>query len=740
MHTKSTARILTGMFLTSFLWGCQVEKSADNEQLCRYVNTFIGTDGPGNTYPGAVVPFGMVQLSPDNGLPGWDRIAGYFWPDSTIAGFSHTHLSGTGAGDMYDLLLFPMNSRFTDDLWPEQKSYRPYSKFRHENEEASPGYYKVLLESSGIEAELTSTARVGMHRYTFPEDTASKIILDLGYALNWDAPTETCIRIENDHTISGYRKSTGWAAVQHVYFVAEFSKPFARTLLSSESHEEYPEQARGKEVRFEAIFECSDKEQVMVKVALSSASVEGARQNLAAEIKHWDFDEVRAQANQTWEDALSVIRVKGSEYQKEVFYSNLYHLYLTPSLLSDINGDYKGADHAIHKARGYKRYDTFSLWDTYRAAHPLYTLICPDEVRNMTESMLAHYDETGLLPVWSMAGNETNMMIGYHAVPVIVDAWFKGIPMDAEKAFQACKASGMNQSGEMELYRKFGYVPAGEEGENWSVSKTLEYAYDDWCIAEFAKALGKDDDYRVFARRADNWKNLYDDETNFFRARDEEGNFTEPFVSKEYTNFYCESNAWHYLFAAQHDMEAFRDTMGMERFRVLLDSMFTFYPRPEDELPIFSTGMIGQYAHGNEPSHHVPFLYAFTNEPSRGQKYVRQIIDSQYNNRPDGYCGNEDCGQMSAWYVFASLGFYPVNPASGQYYFGSPSLTEASLQLPGGKSFRMIAENNNEDNVYVQSICLNEEAYTLKYITHEVIMNGGELRFVMGPEPVQDKL
>uniref|UniRef100_UPI00321710CA GH92 family glycosyl hydrolase n=1 Tax=uncultured Draconibacterium sp. TaxID=1573823 RepID=UPI00321710CA len=723
------------LFIIATLFSCKVQQTEEQEKLTSYVNTFVGTDGPGNTYPGAVVPFGMVQLSPDNGLGGWDRIAGYFYPDSTIAGFSHTHLTGTGAGDMYDLLLFPTNSRFTDDLWPDQKAYRPYSKFSHNSEEASPGYYKVLLESSGITAELTTSQRVGMHRYTFPEDANSKIILDLGYALNWDTPTETSIKIENDHTISGVRKSQGWAPVQHIYFVAEFSKPFDSSVLFSNDAEVNTSEVNSKNKKFEAAFTTKENEQILVKIALSSASVEGARKNLETEINHWDFDLVRTDADKVWEETLSTIKIAGSDYQKEVFYTNYYHLFLTPSLLSDLDGNYKGANQKTEKAEGYKRYDTFSLWDTYRAAHPLYTIVCPDKVEDFIKSFLAHYNETGLLPVWSLAGNETNMMIGYHAVPVIVDAYFKGIPMDAEKAFEACKASGMNATEEMQKYRKLGYVPLNDEGENWSVSKTLEYSYDDWCIAQFAKALNKTEDYRLFTERANNWKKLYDGKTNFFRAKNEAGEFSEPFVSKEYTNVYCESNAWHYLFAAQHDISGFRDTMSAERFEELLDSMFTYYPSANDELPIFSTGMIGQYAHGNEPSHHVPFLYNFIGKPEKGQKYVREIIDTQYSNQPDGYCGNEDCGQMSAWYVFASMGFYPVNPANGIYHFGSPSLNEAVIQLPEGNSFKIIAENNSKENVYIQSITLNGVEYKKDHIAHKDIMAGGELHFVMGPAP-----
>lgn len=718
------------------LLSCQQtnEIQQKSEFLTGYVNTFVGTDGPGNTYPGSVVPFGMVQLSPDNGVPGWDRIAGYFWPDSTIAGFSHTHLSGTGAGDMYDLLLFPTNSRFTESLWSENEDYRPYSKFSHDFEEASPGYYQVLLQSSGIEAELTTTDRVGMHRYTFPEDEESKIILDLGYALNWDTPTETYIKVENNTTISGFRKSQGWAPVQHVFFVAEFSKPFQTTSLFTENSLIDSDEAKSKKVKFEGGFASTDNEEVLVKVALSTVSVENAKNNLEIELNHWDFDKVRSQANAAWEERLSTIVIEGTDYQKEVFYTNLYHLFLTPSLLSDQSGFYKGANHEIEKATGYNRYDTFSLWDTYRAAHPLYTIISPNEVVDMVKSMLAHYDETGLLPVWSMVGNETNMMIGYHAVPVIVDAYFKGIPMDVDKAYEACKQSGMNDTEEMNIYRELGYIPA-VEGEEWSLSKSLEYSYDDWCIAQFAKDLGKEDDYQLFAQRAKNWEKLYDSKTNFFRARDPSGEFIEPFVAKEYTAPYCESNAWQYLFSAQHDIEAFRDTMGVDRFTQLLDSMFTYYPTEDDNLPIFSTGMIGQYAHGNEPSHHVPFLYNFTNEPHKGQKYLREILETQYSNKPDGYCGNEDCGQMSAWYIFATMGFYPVNPANGVYYIGSPSLNEAVINLSNNKTFTITANNNSEENVYIQSVKLNGELLSERYITHQQIMDGGTLEFFMGNKP-----
>ncbi|PCH66599.1 MAG: alpha-mannosidase [Bacteroidales bacterium] len=713
------------------LFACSEKNVESENKLTDYVNTFVGTDGPGNTYPGAVAPFGMLQLSPDNGLPGWDRIAGYFWPDSTIAGFSHTHLSGTGAGDMYDLLLMPMNSRFTESLTPKG-DYRPYSKFSHHREEASPGYYKVDLLSSGITAELTATKRVGFHRYTFPKDEQSKIILDLGFSMNWDSPYGTKITIENDSTISGYRKSNGWARDQHVFFVAQFSKSFKSAELFEADLKLENNEAKGIKTKFIANFSTAEKEQILVKVALSSASVEGAKKNLQAELSNWDFDGTVNKADQEWNKLLSQIEITGTEYQKEVFYTNLYHLYLTPSLLSDVDGMYKGADGSYHKAEGFDRYDTFSLWDTYRTAHPLYTILCPDKVADFIKSFLAHYDETGLLPVWSLAGNETNMMIGYHAVPVIVDAYFKGIEMDAGKAFRACKESAMDKGRQIDEYMKLGYVPSNVEGENWSVSKTLEYAYDDWCIAQLAKALNKEEDYQYFLKRGENWKNLYDPKSTFFRPKDRHGQFIPNFVAKDYTNYYCESNAWQYFWYVPQDIPEFIATVGKDKFTAKLDSMFTYYPAITDDLPIFSTGMIGQYAHGNEPSHHVAYLYNHIGQAKKTQEMVRRIITSQYTNKPDGYCGNEDCGQMSAWLVMSSLGIYPTNPANGIYDLTSPSIEKGIIHLPNGKTFTISTENQGEQNCYIQAIYLNGEEYNELTITHQQIMQGGELKFILG--------
>ncbi len=506
------------IFVSGLLISCQQSQpeSASIKHLTDYVDPFVGTDGPGNTYPGAVAPFGMVQLSPDNGLPGWDRIAGYFWQDSTIAGFSHKHLTGTGAGDLYDILVMPYNSRFTDDLWKDLPEYRPYSKMKHERETASPGYYSVDLLSSGIKAELTTTKRVGMHRYTFPQDSASKILIDLGYALNWDAPTETYLKVLNDTSIVGFRYSSGWAPDQREHFVIHFSRPFKHIDLYEGLNIIKGNEVKALKTKAEITFKSDNDDQVMVKVALSSHSIEGAERNMQTECPDWDFDKVVHIAKNSWERKLAIVNVEGTEEQKSIFYTNLYHCFVTPSLHSDVDGWYKGADGQYHQAIGYDKYETFSLWDTYRTAHPLYTIMVPDKVEDMIASFLSHYDETGLLPVWSLAGNETNMMIGYHSVPVIVDAFFKGIVMDTARLYDACVATAKSNAWSLPDYKKYGYVPMDDKDNgHWSVSKTLEYAYDDWCIAQFAKALNKIKDYKYFSDRAGNWMNLYDEDTHF---------------------------------------------------------------------------------------------------------------------------------------------------------------------------------------------------------------------------------
>ena len=703
--------------------------------LTSFVNPFIGTDGPGNTYPGATVPFGMVQLSPDIGIPGWDRIAGYFYQDSIISGFSHTHLTGTGAGDMLDVLVMPTNSKFNKRI--KENNFKPFSSFSHDKETASPGYYSVDLLDYGIKVELTATERTGMHKYTFPKDDDSQIHIDLGYAINWDSPTETYFNVVDNTTIEGYRKSTGWAKDQRVYFVIKVSKPFeSYQLFKNDTLTTSP--VTHKNTKLILNYSTAEGEQIILKTGLSTANIEGANKSLEMEASHFDFEAIKNQAEAKWETELRKIDIKTSDdTKKHVFYTMLYQSMLAPTLLSDHNGNYKGANDTIMKAEGFNRYDTFSLWDTYRAAHPLYTLLHPNRVSDMVNSMLAHYKETGLLPVWSMQGNETNMMIGYHAVPVIVDAYFKGIEkFDVELAYQACVASAKDTSRQINDYIVLGYVPVDTHHENWSVSKTLEYAYDDWCIAQFAKALGNTQDYNEFLKRSENWRNVYDAQSSFMRPKLKNGTFVKDFIPKVYSPYFCESNAWQYFWSVQHNIEGLTELVGgKELFDKKLDSMFTLNPLPEDKLPIFSTGMIGQYAHGNEPSHHVAYLYNYIEKPWKTQKLVREILETQYKNEPNGHCGNEDCGQMSSWYIFSALGFYPVNPAQGIYAFGSPIMDSATIHLENGKTFSMEALNNSSENKYIQSITLNGELITRNYITHKDIVEGGILVFTMGHLP-----
>lgn len=727
-------RIIYSLLIACVLSSCA--KTQEEEFLLRYVNVFMGTDGPGNTYPGAQYPFGAVQLSPDHGIGGWDRISGYSYQDTIISGFSHMHLSGTGAGDLYDLLFMPVNNRSSKTL-PENGN-RPYSVFFKKSECAAPGYYKVVLNDFGIMAEMTASARGGVQSYSFPEDGGKAIWLDLGYALNWDSPTETYLKVVDDKTIEGYRKSTGWAADQRVFFVAEFSQPFDSYLLFQEE-EEVRSEAQAKHTKVKFNFDSTEEEIIEVKVAIASSGIEGARANFEEELAGNSFEDVQDLASHAWNTELNKIQV--GTYDKDLkrtFYSSLYQTMLNPRVFSDVKGNYKAPNGKNEHAESFTRYELFSLWDTFRAAHPLYTIMHPARTKDMVQSLMAHYRESGLLPVWSLEGNETNMMIGYHAVPVIVDAYFKGLlaDFDAEELLEACKASAMQDAQRIDEYKAKGFVSASGKDESWSVSLTLEYAYDDWCIAQLAKALGKEEDYAYFRARSHNWANHYDAQSSFLRTLEADGSFKTPFVAKEYTQDYCESNAWQYFWFVPQDIQGLINKVGSSvRFEQKLDSMFSYYPLPEDELPIFSTGMIGQYAHGNEPSHHVGYLYNYIGKPWKTQEIVRRIAESQYSATPDGHCGNEDCGQMSAWFVYSAMGFYPVNPADGIYVIGAPMFDELIVNLEDEKQFQIIACNLTEQNKYIQQVKLNGEPLKTSYIHHQDIMKGGVLEFEMGKEP-----
>lgn len=712
-----------------FSVGCATQPQQD---FAEYVNPFIGTDFTGNTYPGATVPFGMVQLSPDNGYPGWNRISGYYYPDSTIAGFSHTHLTGTGAGDLYDIMFMPVTNPYVEE---KDSILGIYSKFSHSDETAAAGYYSVLLKDYNIKVELTATERCGVQQYTFPESSAS-VFLNLRKAMNWDATVDTRIEVVDSVTLQGYRMSTGWAADQRVYFYTKLSRPFDSIVMDTAAVIRDGKRT-GTSYIARLDYKMKDGEKLMVRTALSGTGVEGAKLNFEAEAEGTDFNKYVADARAMWNRELSKIEITTNDIDaKTNFYTALYHTMTAPTISSDVDGSYWGMDKKVHKADNVT-YGTFSLWDTYRTEHPLLTYMHPARVNDMVKSFLNHYDQFGRLPVWNFYGNETDMMIGYHSVPVIVEAYLKGIGnFDAEHALEACvTTANIDSYRDLGFYKENGYVPAYSDPakwQGWSLSKTMEYAYDDWCIAVFAEKLGKQDIAEEFYKRAQNYRNVYNPATTFMQPKNEKGEFVTPFNPDEYTEDICESNAWHYFWNVQHDVDGLIELVGKDRFAAKLDSMFTYVPASDEELPIFSTGMIGQYAHGNEPSHHVAYLFNYIGQPEKAQKYLAQIMHELYRNAPHGLCGNEDCGQMSAWYVMSAMGIYPVNPVSLKYDLGTPLFPKAVMHLDNGKSFTVIANNLSKENCIVKSVKVNGQPYDKLYITHDMIMQGCTLEFEMG--------
>ena len=721
------------------LSACVSNSSKDTaNDYTQEVNPFIGTDFTGNTYPGAQAPFGMVQLSPDNGLPGWDRISGYFYPDSTIAGFSHTHLSGTGAGDLYDISFMPVTMPYLESA---EGGLGIYSKFSHADEKASAGYYQVKLKDYNINVELTATPRCGVQRYTFPK-AESMVVLNLKKAMNWDFTMDSQIEVVDSCNIRGYRFSEGWARGQKVYFATRFSRPFKHVEIADDEIKLKGEKVgTSKVARF--MFDTEEGDQLVITTALSGVSVEGAVENLNAEAPHNDFDKYLAQAKADWNNQLNNIEVIGGNADDRVnFYTALYHTMIAPTIYSDVDGQYYGPDKKVHQADGWVNYSTFSLWDTFRAAHPLLTYTQPERVNDMIKSFIAFFEQNGRLPVWNFWGSETDMMIGYHAVPVIVDAYLKGIgDFDAEKALAACVATAnIDEYRGIGSYKTKGYIPYNVadkyNSENWSLSRTLEYAFDDYCIAEMAKKMGKTELADEFYKRSQNYRNVYNSATGFMQPIDDKGVFQPNFSPDEYTAHICESNAWHYFWSVQQDVKGLIAlTGGQDKFAAKLDSMFTYIPAGNEELPIFSTGMIGQYAHGNEPSHHVIYLYNKVRQPWKAQKYAAQVMHELYFNAPAGLCGNEDCGQMSAWYVFSAMGIYPVNPVSGEYEIGTPLFPEMRVNLANGKTFTVLAPNVSRENIYIQSVKVNGQPYDKSYITHQQIMDGATLEFEMGSQP-----
>jgi predicted alpha-1,2-mannosidase len=723
-------KAIWGIFLI-IITGCS---DCNQKDVLSLVDPFIGTGGHGHTYPGAAVPFGMVQLSPDTRKDSWDGCSGYHFSDSTIMGFSHTHLSGTGVGDYGDIRFMPTTGRLQVRPGEENKPGSGYrSKFSHTKENASPGFYRVFLEDYKIDAAFTVTRRCGLHEYTFPRTEEANIIIDLKESVVTEENLDLSIQIINDHEISGYRKSSGWAANQSVYFYAIFSRPFdSYGVATNGEFSGNASNGSGNDVQAYVKYKTEENEKILVKVGISAVSIEGARKNLVSEIPDWDFKQIRREAEDEWRRELGMIEVKGgSPDDGKKFYTALYHCYLAPNLFSDSDGRYRGNDGKAHQADGFEVYTVFSLWDTYRALHPLMTILQPGRTADFIRTFLDIYEKAGLLPVWELAGNETNCMIGYHAVPVIVDAYLKGIGgFDAEKAYSAIRNSAEQDHYGLKYYKEYGYIPAEMEGE--AISKTLEYAYDDWCIAMMAKKLGKEDDYRYFIQRAQYYKNLFDPDTRFLRGK-RNGMFTMPFDPTEVNFMLTEANTWQYTFYVPQDISGLKDLMGGdELFEKKLDEMFSAPAALSGRQQADITGLIGQYAHGNEPSHHMAYLYNYTGKPFKTQKLVREIMKNLYGSDPAGLCGNEDCGQMSAWFVLSAMGFYPVTPGSGYYTIGSPLFEEIRIKLENGKDFVITARNNSASNIYIQSAKLNGTAYDNSFLDHEVIMKGGQLDFEMG--------
>ena len=709
-------------------------------EITKYVNPFIGTgaiDGglSGNNYPGATSPFGMIQLSPDTSeAPNWGDASGYDYNRNTIFGFSHTRLSGTGASDLIDITLMPTSSGRTS------------SAFTHDEEKARPGYYQVMLKDEGINAELTTTQRNGIHRYQYPAGKDAEIILDMDHSADkgsWGRRIiNSQIRILNDHAVEGYRIITGWAKLRKIYFYMEFSSPIlTSTLRDGGRVHENTAVINGTNLHGCFRFGQLNGKPLTCKVALSSVSMENARQNMEQEAPHWDFDRYMAAADADWEKQLGKIEVKGTEVQKEIFYTALYHTMIQPNTMSDVNGEYMAADYTTRKvANNETHYTTFSLWDTFRASHPLYTLLEPERVTDFVKSMIRQYEYYGYLPIWQLWGQDNYCMIGNHSIPVITDAILKGIPgIDMEKAYEAVYNSSVTShpNSPFEVWEKYGFMP--ENIQTQSVSITLEQAFDDWCVAQLAAKLNKDADYQRFHKRSEYYRNLFHPKTKFFQSKNDKGEWIEPFDPYQYGGNgghpFTEGNAWQYFWYVPHNIQALMElTGGTKAFEQKLDTFFTSTYKSE-QMNHNASGFVGQYAHGNEPSHHVAYLYNFAGQPWKTQKYVSHILNTLYNNTSSGYAGNDDCGQMSAWYVFSAMGFYPVNPADGRYIIGSPLLDECTLKLAGNKEFRIRTIRKSPEDIYIQSVTLNGKKHKDFFITHQDIMNGGTMVFKMGKKP-----
>ncbi|MGA2751139.1 MAG: GH92 family glycosyl hydrolase [Verrucomicrobiota bacterium] len=746
------AQVLVLMLASPMAPGAE-SGSKSHPRLSDFVRPMVGTQGEGNTYPGPSAPFGMIQISPDTDKTNWDTAPGYQYTDPTILGFSLTHLSGTGIPDLGDFLFMPQVGKTECVSGMKDHPEEGYqSRFSHDDEAASAGYYKVKLQKWGVTTELTAGERAGILRFTFPESDKASLMIDLAHVLSggrWKV-AQSHVRIENDRTVTGFHLVNGWAKERYLYFAARFSRPFDDTEIISagkpviyntyrfRSHKE----AAGTNLQFFAKYKTRANEVIEVKAAVSAVSAANALENLDSEIADWDFEKVVEATRAKWDRELSRIEIEGTQEEKETFYTALYHAFLAPSLYEDVNGEYRGLDQNIHRAKGFSEYTVFSLWDTFRATHPLFALIQPQRDSDMINTMLAHYDQSvdHLLPVWELQGNETWCMIGYHAVPVIVDGYLKGVKgFDAERAFEAIKTTAMNPDYDsLNSYRELGWIPFEREDE--SVSKTLEYAFDDYCVAQMAKALGRTKDYDYFMKRAGNYKNVYDPSTGWMRPRDAKGNWKTPFNPHLYNEGtdadFTEGTSTQYSWYAPQDVPGLIELMGgREKFAAKLDSLFTYQEANQKAGAEDIQGRIGEYWHGNEPSHHIIYLYSWACQPWKAAQRLHEVVKTQYGNKPNSLSGNDDCGQMSAWYLFTCMGFYPVCPASGYYVIGAPQIRKAAMHLSKGKVFTMTAENLSEQNIYVQSVRLNGKDWNSPFLPYKELRNGGRIVFTMGPQP-----
>jgi predicted alpha-1,2-mannosidase len=718
-------RIIFLLLTTLYLLLFSFSSYSQVKDFTSLVNPFIGTGGHGHTYPGPSMPFGMVQLSPDTRLTGWDGCSGYHYSDTIIYGFSHTHLSGTGCRDYGDILIMPMANTYSFD------NTKYSSSFSHFNETASPGYYSVLLNSN-IKVELTASDRTGFHKYTWAEEQTPYIILDLTHR---DEVLESSLEIVNDTLVRGMRRSKAWAKDQYVYFVIQFSKPIKDAVIATnDTIRKNLKKAEGKNVKAYFAFEKGTRI-VMLKVGISAVNTDGANKNMNTEIPGWDFNTQKELAAAAWNKELGKIEVEGGTIDEQtVFYTAMYHALLNPNLYMDVDYQYRGTDLKIHKAVEFDNYSVFSLWDTYRAEHPLFTLIEQKKTNDFINTFLNQYKNGGLLPVWELSGNETFCMIGYHSVSVIADAYIKGIKgFDTLAIFNAMKSSAEADTFGLKYYKKYGHIPGDKESE--SVSRTLEYAYDDWCIAQMAKGLKKDDDFKTYIQRAQYYKNIFDPVTGFMRAK-MNGGWYAPFDPTEVNNNYTEANCWQYSFYVPQDISTLMELQGgKQKFYDKLDSLFygNYILSGRDQADI--TGLIGQYAHGNEPSHHMAYLYDYAGQPWKTQEVVHKIESEMYLNKTEGLIGNEDCGQMSAWYVMSAMGLYQVCPGNEEYSIGTPVFKKITIHLENGKDFIISSKNLTSKNFYIQSCTLNDNAYNKSFITHSEIMKGGTLEFKLDSVP-----